>query len=54
VPAIRRSFGILQPTLPMLAMIVGFSFFVFLAMEVIKAIMRKRMSPAWRGPAAAE
>jgi Ca2+-transporting ATPase len=43
-PTIRGSFGILQPSLPMLGMIVGFSAFVFLAMEAVKAIMRKRIT----------
>jgi Ca2+-transporting ATPase len=46
VPAIRRSFGILQPTVQMLGIIFGFSAFVFLAMEAVKFIMRKKMSRA--------
>jgi Ca2+-transporting ATPase len=53
-PAVRSSFGILQPDLPMLGIIGGFSAFVFLAMEAVKAIMRKRISQSWRGSAAAE
>ena len=43
-PTIRNSFGILQPTLPMIGMILGFSGFVFLAMEAVKRVMRKRMA----------
>jgi hypothetical protein len=39
-----------MPTLPMLAMIVGFSAFVFLAMEAVKRMMGKRMSPYGGGP----
>jgi P-type Ca2+ transporter type 2C len=46
IPTIRRSFGVLEPTLPMLGMIFAFSVFVFLAMEVIKRIMAKRMARA--------
>jgi len=42
VPTIRRSFGIIQPTLPMIGIIVGFSAFIFLAMEAVKALMRRR------------
>jgi Ca2+-transporting ATPase len=45
IPTIRRSFGILQPTLPMIGMILAFSVFVFLAMEAIKRVMAKRTSP---------
>ena len=50
-PAIRNSFGIEMPTLPMIGMIVGFSALVFLAMEVVKRLMGKRMAPSADGPA---
>ncbi|MBN2408627.1 MAG: cation-translocating P-type ATPase [Candidatus Aminicenantes bacterium] len=40
-PSVRRSFGILVPTVSDLAVIIGFSVFVFLAMEVAKAILRR-------------
>jgi Ca2+-transporting ATPase len=42
VPAIRKSFGVLRPDLSMLAIILGFTAFVFLAMEAVKAVMRRR------------
>jgi Ca2+-transporting ATPase len=44
IPTIRSSFGVLQPTLPMIGIILGFSAFVFLAMEAVKAVMRKKAS----------
>ena len=44
IPTVRSSFGVLQPTLPMIGIILGFSAFVFLAMEAVKAMMRKRAS----------
>jgi len=44
IPTIRSSFGVLRPTLPMIGIILGFSAFVFLAMEAVKAMMRKRAS----------
>jgi Ca2+-transporting ATPase len=44
IPTIRTSFGVLQPTLPMIGIILGFSAFVFLSMEAVKAVMRKRAS----------
>ena len=44
IPTIRTSFGVQKPTLPMIGIILGFSAFVFLAMEVVKAMMRKRPS----------
>ena len=44
IPTVRSSFGVLQPTLPMIGIILGFSVFVFLAMEAVKAMMRKRAS----------
>jgi len=49
-PSVRESFGILKPTLPMLGLILGFSFFVFLAMEIVKALLRKRLAQAYGSP----
>ena len=46
VPSIRNSFGILMPTLSDLGIIFGFSVFVFLAMEIVKAMLRKRIARA--------
>ncbi len=43
-PSILDSFGIQKPGLPLLGIIIGFSLFVFLAMEAIKAAMRKKWS----------
>ncbi len=46
VPSIRNSFGILMPTLSDLGIIFGFSVFVFLGMEIVKAMLRKRIARA--------
>ena len=48
IPAIRRSFGVLRPDLLMIGIILGFSLFVFLAMEIVKAAMRKKLARADR------
>lgn len=45
--SVRESFGIFKPTLPMLGMIFGFSLFVFLVMELVKALLRKRLARAY-------
>lgn len=52
VPSIRESFGILKPTASGLAIILGFSLVVFLGMEAIKAILRRKLSrnPRLRRP----
>src|SRR4030042_1272357 len=50
VPSIRNSFGILMPTLSDLGIIFGFSIFVFLAMEIAKAMLRKRYYKANQNP----
>jgi Ca2+-transporting ATPase len=42
LPSVRESFGILRPTASGLAIILGFSLFVFLAMEVVKAFLRRK------------
>ncbi len=49
IPSVRAAFGILMPSLRTIGIILGFSLFVFLAMEAIKAVMRKRMgSVQWQ------
>jgi Ca2+-transporting ATPase len=44
IPTVRSSFGIVRPDLSMIALILGFTAFVFLAMEAVKAVMRRRAS----------
>jgi Ca2+-transporting ATPase len=44
IPSIRDSFGIIKPSFSDLEMILGFGVVVFISMEVIKAILRKRMA----------
>jgi len=44
IPSIRESFGIAIPSLSMLALILGISAFVFLAMELTKVIFRRKFS----------
>ncbi len=44
IPSIRDAFGVLKPSASTLAIILGFGVVVFISMEVIKAILRKRMS----------
>jgi Ca2+-transporting ATPase len=39
---VREAFGILLPSLPDLGLILAFSFFVFLSMEAVKFLLRKR------------
>jgi P-type Ca2+ transporter type 2C len=46
VPTIRQSFGVLQPDLPMIGLILGFSVFVFLSMEIVKVLYRKKLARA--------
>jgi Ca2+-transporting ATPase len=43
-PSVRDAFGIDKPSLAGLQIIFGFGIFVFIAMEVLKAIVRKKMS----------
>ncbi len=42
IPSVRDSFGVLRPSLPTIGIILGFSLFVFLAMEAIKAVMKEK------------
>ena len=44
IPSIRDSFGIIKPSFSDLEMILGFGVVVFISMEVIKAIIRRRMA----------
>jgi hypothetical protein len=44
IPSIRESFGIIKPTFSDLQIILGFGIVVFIAMEIVKAILRKKMS----------
>jgi len=46
IPSVRNAFGIRIPSLSDLGIIVGFSLFVFLAMELAKAWLRKKISRA--------
>ena len=43
IPAIREAFGIIMPSASDMAVILGFGVVVFLSMEVVKAILRKKM-----------
>jgi Ca2+-transporting ATPase len=43
IPALRESFGILIPTSKDLAVILGFGAFIFLAMELLKMVFRKKL-----------
>jgi Ca2+-transporting ATPase len=45
-PAVRDAFGVEEPTLGMLAAIAGFSLFVFVSMEVVKALFRRTLRRA--------
>jgi Ca2+-transporting ATPase len=44
IPSIRESFGIIKPTTSDIEIILGFGVVVFISMEVIKAILRKKMA----------
>ena len=44
IPSIRDSFGIIKPTSTDIEVILGFGIVVFISMEVIKAIIRKKMA----------
>jgi Ca2+-transporting ATPase len=43
-PSIREAFGINKPSSNSLGIILGFGFIVFISMEVIKAILRRKMA----------
>jgi len=44
IPSVRESFGILKPTASGLAIILAFSLFVFMAMEAVKAFLRRKLA----------
>jgi len=46
MPAVRNAFGILKPSAVGIELILGFGVVVFISMEVIKAVIRKRMAKA--------
>jgi hypothetical protein len=46
IPSVRDAFGIIKPTFSDIQVILGFGVVVFIAMEVVKAILRKKMSAA--------
>ncbi|MEW6409794.1 MAG: cation-translocating P-type ATPase, partial [Nitrospirota bacterium] len=48
LPSVRDAFGILKPSASDLGIILAFGFVVFLSMEVIKAILRKKMQAGRR------
>jgi Ca2+-transporting ATPase len=43
IPSIRESFGIIKPSTSDIEVILGFGVVVFISMEVVKAILRKKM-----------
>jgi Ca2+-transporting ATPase len=44
IPSIRDAFGVLKPSASELGLILGFGIVVFISMEVIKAVIRSKMS----------
>ena len=48
IPAIRDAFGIVIPTTSTFGLILGFGIVVFISMEVIKAILRRKMQAGRR------
>jgi P-type Ca2+ transporter type 2C len=48
IPSIQEAFGIQKPSFSILKVILGFGVIVFISMEVIKAVLRKKMSAARR------
>ncbi|MEK6690985.1 MAG: cation-translocating P-type ATPase [Nitrospirota bacterium] len=48
IPTIREAFGINMPSISDIAMILGFGTVVFISMEVVKAILRKKTQAARR------
>jgi len=45
-PSMREAFGIIKPTVTDLEIIIGFGVVVFISMEVVKAVLRKKMAKA--------
>jgi len=44
LPSMRDAFGIIKPTASDLGIIIGFGVIVFISMEVVKAVLRKKMA----------
>ncbi|MGB9628961.1 MAG: cation-translocating P-type ATPase [Thermodesulfobacteriota bacterium] len=51
IPSIRDAFGIIKPTATDLEIIIGFGVVVFISMEVVKAILRRKMAVGKKIPA---
>jgi Ca2+-transporting ATPase len=45
-PSMREAFGIIKPTATDLEIIIGFGVVVFISMEVVKTVLRKKMAKA--------
>jgi hypothetical protein len=48
---VRDAFGIIKPSASDLGIIIGFGVVVFISMEVVKAILRKKMAVGRKMPA---
>ena len=48
LPSVRDAFGIIKPSTFDLGIIIGFGIVVFISMEVVKAVLRKKMSTVRR------
>jgi Ca2+-transporting ATPase len=48
LPSVRDAFGIIKPSASDLGIIIGFGVVVFISMEVVKAILRRKMSTGRR------
>ena len=44
IPSIQEAFGIVKPSFSMIKVFLGFGLVVFISMEIIKAILRKRLA----------
>jgi len=49
IPALQKAFGVLNPSASDLALILGFGVVVFVSMEAVKAILRKKMPAVRKG-----
>ena len=45
-PSVRDAFGIIKPSVSDLGIIIGFGVIVFISMEVVKAVLRRKMAQA--------
>jgi Ca2+-transporting ATPase len=48
IPSIRDAFGIIKPSASDLEIIIGFGVVVFISMEVVKAVLRRKMAARGR------